>query len=857
MNSQTIFAKLRDALAHLYPTTESARRIADDAGLDARRIRFSPQALENWHAILGATVQADKLEALLHIVLAEYNSNGDLLAAYGMYRHFIEQGGQIAPPEPIYGDQGNSPSSGVQIGIGAKNVNIGQNITQTTIEGNVNTGGGDVVGRDKVTIGTIINNLFRGDSEEVRKLRNRQAMLKLVYDIWVKGVLENSLYNQLLIDLDMEQRPEAVERPWGMVLEKPTQDRRLLPTGTKIATVFAELNQSMLILGEPGSGKSTMLLELARDLLYQANQNPTLPMPVLFNLSSWANKRLTIRQWLVDELREKYQIPKALAQAWVDHDELLLLLDGLDEVKREYREECMKALNEFQQSRKQTVPPLALCSRTSEYEVLTSKLKLNGAIVIRPLTSQQIDMFLLRAGDKLSTVAHLLQHDTDIQTLVQSPLTFSILCLTYHDKKVVDIKLVKGIGTHLQQLFDAYIVQMFQHRGKLTVDPYPRSQTLHWLAWLAARMMQYAQTEFLIEHLQPDWMQIRERQGVSAQVIMFLWGPLYGLTYGLIYGLIGELVNGLINVHEDRWGALFVGLMLGSIIGLIGGFSDYWSGGLKRIRANEQFSVPRRRLQGSIHMGLFWFLVLGLSLGMLGGLTIGLFFGFIGGLIGCLVSVFKPAKLINQVPRTWQLLKRNLLFGLSIGLLEALLFGLIVGLLFGLPFEQGDLMFKLRFISQLLTVVLLNALIFGLIFEADTSPGNLNVIITHIPNQGVKRVISLSLNVGLAVGLMIGLCVSLVAPIQVGLISGLTGGLIGGLIGNGDILTKHLILRFFLYLRHYSPLNYARFLDYCADRIFLRKVGGGYIFVHRLLMEHFASLTEEDIKRLAAASDKR
>jgi len=27
----------------------------------------------------------------------------------------------------------------------------------------------------------------------------------------------------------------------------------------------------------------------------------------------------------------------------------------------------------------------------------------------------------------------------------------------------------------------------------------------------------------------------------------------------------------------------------------------------------------------------------------------------------------------------------------------------------------------------------------------------------------------------------------------------------------------------------------------CAERIFLRKVGGGYIFVHRLLMEHSAS----------------
>ena len=142
------------------------------------------------------------------------------------------------------------------------------------IEGDVETGGGDFVGRDKVTIGTIVNNLFRGDPEDVRKLRNRQVMLKLVHDIWVKGVLDHSLYNQLLIDLDMEQRPEAAERPWGLMLETPAQSSRLLPAGTKMVTVFTDLNQSLLILGEPGSGKSTMLLELARDLLTQATQNP-------------------------------------------------------------------------------------------------------------------------------------------------------------------------------------------------------------------------------------------------------------------------------------------------------------------------------------------------------------------------------------------------------------------------------------------------------------------------------------------------------------------------------------------------------------------------------------------------------
>jgi hypothetical protein len=35
---------------------------------------------------------------------------------------------------------------------------------------------------------------------------------------------------------------------------------------------------------------------------------------------------------------------------------------------------------------------------------------------------------------------------------------------------------------------------------------------------------------------------------------------------------------------------------------------------------------------------------------------------------------------------------------------------------------------------------------------------------------------------------------------------------------------------------------YDALLDYAADRIFLRKVGGGYIFIHRMLMEYFAAL---------------
>jgi hypothetical protein len=42
-----------------------------------------------------------------------------------------------------------------------------------------------------------------------------------------------------------------------------------------------------------------------------------------------------------------------------------------------------------------------------------------------------------------------------------------------------------------------------------------------------------------------------------------------------------------------------------------------------------------------------------------------------------------------------------------------------------------------------------------------------------------------------------------------------------------------------LVARGYAPLRYPRFLSYTTRLIFLQKAGGGYLFVHRLLLDHF------------------
>ncbi len=84
-----------------------------------------------------------------------------------------------------------------------------------------------------------------------------------------------------------------------------------------------------------------------------------------------------------------------------------------------------------------------------------------------------------------------------------------------------------------------------------------------------------------------------------------------------------------------------------------------------------------------------------------------------------------------------------------------------------------------------------------------------------------------------------------------GLLFGLFVALLVALDKGGAFSLQHLFLRLLIWQKNYAPWNYIHFLDYATDCLFLRKVGGGYIFVHRMLREYFAELTDEDIRKLS------
>ena len=643
------------------------------------------------------------------------------------------------------------------------------NIDSQTLENSpIGQAGRDLIQNVTVYESLSFAGLFRREVKPPtqQEYRFRQKLLNQVQTFWVENVLEQSLHNKAMIDLGLEERPDLVKRSFGNVQISPEQSQKPLSKSRGINTAFNRMGEgrTLLILGEPGAGKTTILLKLTRDLIAQTSENLNRPIPVVFNLSSWAKKQKKIADWLVDELQSNYGVSKSLGKAWVKDQQLLLLLDGLDEVRGKYREDCVEAINQFMQNYGLT--EMVVCSRIKDYQALSNRLQVRGAICVQPLTSEQINQYLDQAGEQLQGVKTLLQQDIAMQEMMKSPLTLSIVSMAYKDISVENLQQFGSIKERRRHLFETYIERMFQRHGRAARSNYKPEQTKHWLTWLATGMVRESQTVFLIEKIQPTWL---EKQGerIFYRIVSVL-------ASGLIFGLIGWRILGL-----------DAGLIFGLIGGLIGGLNEGLIGG--EIKPIES---------------LTW-------------------------------SAQEFKKTLKKMPTLLWIL--GLIFGLILWIIEEFtMVGFIVGL-FGMLFVG----------------------IFYAIIQGFKGP---EIEVKKIPNQGIKKSI---LN-AIILGIIISIVAGLIGALGLNSIAGIDGHnndifssillltilfclIIGLSFGGGYAVIQHLTLRSMLYIKGFAPWNYARFLDDATELIFLQKVGGGYIFIHRMLLEHFAQVEPEQI----------
>ena len=598
---------------------------------------------------------------------------------------------------------------------------------------------------------------------------NRSVMLRRVRTVWLEGVLEESLHGGEIIDLGFAHRPAALGNSGVPSWQQAPEYDYLLPVGTKIEDVFTAAGRVLLVLGEPGAGKTTMLLQLVSHLMAAAEADETCPMPAVFSLSAYTNSR-TLAEWLVEQLANNYEVPRKLGEQWIEAGQFVPLLDGLDEVDPAHRPACAEAINEFR-ARHPGVAML-VTARNRDYQALATRLHMDKAIILQPLTPEQIDTYLARRGKKLDGLRASLAADRTLRELAQTPLMLSIMTLAAN--RPPDSRSPEGDAAALgdgllsrNHLFDVYVERMARYRSKnMTYAP---SNTIGWLTWLAKQMVRAVKPIFFVEDMQPSWLPAGERDRFGRQSRLAVFGLLAATA----------LPAALILLLFGRWGAsaalLITGILAAAIPALTGRF-------LVRAR------LPFNRIETVESLGWSWpWAALGFGVGALAGLALGAL----------------AAWLDRWTNTPWLAL---------------------------LPAAGGVL------------TMIENALLRG------------DLRLRTTPGQGVEQ----SRRNGVMVAGVVVVAMALIGAIAVALAAAFMGqqalvpaaawlvwlalylgagcGLAFGLLA----YLQHRRLRGILNDRGSFPADAADFLNYAAERNLLRKVGGGYSFVHALLLDYFS-----------------
>ena len=360
--------------------------------------------------------------------------------------------------------------------------------------------------------------------------QNRQRFLTNLRTIY-GYVVEQSLQGTTFITLGLQTQPEALEQVTQRTFRHLSQTEQALPVGASIEEAYIRAGGELLILGESGAGKSTLLVHLAQHLLVNAQRDEQQLLPVILNLSSWARKRRPLHEWLVEELFTSYKVPRKLGRQWVQEGRLLLLLDGLDEVAASMRSACVDALNAY---RRDHLVPLVVCSRITEYFTQQRRLSLHRAVVIQPLTSEQVDSYLESAGPALSAVRTALQKNVVLCELASLPLMLNMLIRVYRDGSVASLPESGSAEEQQEQVFASYVQRVLPASQRST-HPEP---LLKRLTWLAQQMQQHSLTTLYLEQLQPDWLSSTWMQWAYKWLAVRLPGVFAGMLVGLAIALL-------------------------------------------------------------------------------------------------------------------------------------------------------------------------------------------------------------------------------------------------------------------------------------------------------------------------------
>jgi hypothetical protein len=349
----------------------------------------------------------------------------------------------------------------------------------------------------------------------------------------------------------------ALESVWGEVIAADHPIRsRLHGDPRRLVEVFRALPvRRLVILGEPGAGKTVLALLFVLALLDEPAPNE--PVPVILTASSWNPQEEHLHGWLARRLVEEYPglsdkrtYGPETAMRLVTEGRIIPIIDGLDETPGRLHVAALDALDRGMVG---THPVVVTC-RTAEYAAAVEEggtgLSRAAVVEIDPVDLVDVAGFLCAAGpsaprrwqpvlDRLSA-----QPDRPLARVLASPLMVALARTVYTDPKNDPIELLDAdrFGDQAaieRHLLDSFVSAAYVQQPEVpartwsssTRTRYQPKQAQQWLRFLAQHLDRLGSRDLA-------WWELVRAVRPSTR------GLLAGLTSGIVAVPAGYVADG-------------------------------------------------------------------------------------------------------------------------------------------------------------------------------------------------------------------------------------------------------------------------------------------------------------------------
>jgi hypothetical protein len=151
----------------------------------------------------------------------------------------------------------------------------------------------------------------------------------------------------------------------------------------------------LVVLGNPGAGKTVLALELQIRLLEYRRHDMGSMIPVYISAAAY-DTRISWPEWLAEHLALRFSIRVQVVAKLIRDNRILPIVDGIDEMDRVGEQERARALVEALNSSMQGLEraPLVVTCRSAEYQDLVREIDRATHIQMIPLTGDEAANYL-------------------------------------------------------------------------------------------------------------------------------------------------------------------------------------------------------------------------------------------------------------------------------------------------------------------------------------------------------------------------------------------------------------------------------------------------------------------------------